>query len=90
MDKIDVLQKEIEKIKERNTRVEKDKAWETSWVRRICIAITTYILVIIFLFSIGVEKPFVTAVVPAVAYLLSTASLGFIKSMWMKNKNGFN
>ena len=31
------LEKEIEQIKVRNKRVEKDKAWETSWIRRICI-----------------------------------------------------
>ena len=29
------LEKEIEQIKERNKRVELDKAWETSWTRRI-------------------------------------------------------
>lgn len=29
------LEKEIEQIKARNKRVELDKAWETSWTRRI-------------------------------------------------------
>ena len=29
------LEQEIEQIKERNKRVELDKAWETSWTRRI-------------------------------------------------------
>ena len=33
------LENEIIKIKERNKRVELDKAWETSWTRRICIMI---------------------------------------------------
>lgn len=86
MDKVDVLKKEIDKIKERNSRVEKDKAWETSWVRRVFIAISTYLLVVILLLYIGTEKPFVTAVVPAIAYLLSTASLEVVKSWWLKNK----
>lgn len=31
------LEKEINDIKARNKRVELDKAWETSWTRRICI-----------------------------------------------------
>lgn len=31
------LENEIAKIKERNKRVELDKAWETSWTRKICI-----------------------------------------------------
>lgn len=35
------LNKEIEEIKKRNKRVELDKAWETSWTRKICICILT-------------------------------------------------
>ena len=35
------LEKEIEEIKKRNIRVEKDKAWETSFTRKVCIAILT-------------------------------------------------
>lgn len=31
------LENEIAKIKERNKKVELDKAWETSWTRKICI-----------------------------------------------------
>ena len=33
------LEKEIESIKKRNKRVELDKAWETSWTRKICISL---------------------------------------------------
>lgn len=83
MTEIEQLKGEIEKIKQRNIRVEKDKAWETSWIRRVFIAVSTYILVVIFLISIGVDKPFLSAIVPAVAYLISTASLGIIKSWWL-------
>ena len=42
------LEKEIIQIKERNKRVELDKKWETSWTRKICIMILTYIVLIIF------------------------------------------
>ena len=30
------LEQEVLKIQERNKRVELDKSWETSWLRRIC------------------------------------------------------
>ena len=43
---INNLEKEIEKIKERNKKVELDKAWETSWIRRIGIMILTYIVAV--------------------------------------------
>lgn len=36
------VEQEIEKIKDRNERVELDKAWETSNMRRICICINIY------------------------------------------------
>lgn len=47
------LEEEIKHIKERNQRVEKDKAWETSWTRRICICILTYIVVVIYSYTIN-------------------------------------
>ena len=46
------LENEIAKIKERNKRVELDKAWETSWTRKICICILTYIVVVIYSYII--------------------------------------
>ena len=42
------IEKEIEKIKQRNKKVELDKKWETCWTRKICICILTYIVVIIY------------------------------------------
>ena len=38
------FEKEILEIKQRNERVEIDKAWERSWVRRLSISIMTYIV----------------------------------------------
>jgi hypothetical protein len=80
---IQKLEEEVGKIKERNRRVEGDKAWETSWTRRIFIAASTYILISIFLIIIKVEKPFLSAIIPALAYLVSTFSLGVVKSWWL-------
>lgn len=47
MASIEELEKEIPQIKERNKRVEADKAWETSTSRKIIIAIATYIVITI-------------------------------------------
>ncbi len=86
MSDFDSLKKEIEKIKDRNRRVEQDKAWETSWARRIAIAVTTYILISIFLIIIKVEKPFLSAIIPSIAYLISTATINVLKNWWFKNQ----
>ncbi|MDO8639891.1 MAG: hypothetical protein Q7R53_03105 [bacterium] len=80
------LEKRVSQIEERNKRVEKDKAWETGLARRVFITISTYILVVIFLHTIKAEKPFLGAIVPSVAYLISTTSLGILKSWWLEKR----
>ncbi len=78
------LQKEIDAIKLRNLRVEKDKAWETSTPRKVSVAILTYLTILVFFVVIKVDNPLVNAIVPTLGFLLSTMSLPFIKKWWQK------
>ena len=48
-----MLEQDLEAIKERNAKVEADKAWETSFVRRGAIFIATYIVVAYFLILVN-------------------------------------
>jgi len=79
-------QEKIESIKDRNKRVELDKAWETSFVRRGFIACVTYGIAVWFMWSIGVEDAYLNALVPMGGYILSTLSLPFLKQRWINNK----
>ncbi|MBT3413181.1 MAG: hypothetical protein HOJ15_03260 [Candidatus Jacksonbacteria bacterium] len=81
------MQEEITKIKERNTQVEFDKAWETSWTRKLVIAFMTYVIALVWLIIIGESVAWLKAVVPTGGYLLSTLSLVWIKKWWITNKN---
>ena len=83
--KMENTKEEIQKIKERNKRVEADKAWETSIARRGLITIATYAIVVVFLFSIEAPNPWTNALVPTIGYIISTLSLPFIKKFWVKN-----
>ena len=79
------LEKEIELIKERIHRVEKDKAWETSWTRRICIAVLTYLVVVCYNYGITkLDNVFLSSLVPVMGFLLSTLSLKLIRNIWEK------
>ena len=79
------IEKEIIEIKERNKRVELDKAWETSFTRKICICILTYIVVIIYSLLIQkITNVFLTSLVPVIGFTLSTLSLKVIRSIWEK------
>ncbi len=83
---IQELQKEIELIKSRNKRVEADKAWETSNARKIIIAVLTYLVMSLFMLSIGVPNPLINAIVPTLGFLLSTVSVGILKNWWEKKR----
>lgn len=86
MDELQQLKNEIELIKQRNARVEADKAWEMSFARKILIAVLTYIVIVLFFFVAGLAKPFINAIVPTAGFLLSTLSIQFFKKLWLKQK----
>ncbi len=78
------LEKEIELIKQRNKKVEADKAWETSWSRKVVIAGVTYVGISFFLWGTNFIEPFKAAIVPSIAFVLSTLSIPFFKNIWLK------
>lgn len=81
------LENEIIKINERNTRVELDKAWETSWTRKICICVLTYIVVVIYSSLINkISNVWLSSLVPVIGFTLSTLSLKMVRKVWEKKK----
>lgn len=86
MDELQELKNEIIEIKKRNARVEADKAWETSLFRKILVAILTYAVIVLFFAVAGLPKPFVNAIVPTLGFLLSTLSVSYFKTVWLKQR----
>lgn len=82
MPTLEQLEQEIKRIKERNQRVELDKAWETSWLRKLIILILTYIVIVLFFYFAGLPNPLTNAIVPAAAFVLSTLSIPIFKKLW--------
>ena len=60
------LDRDVEEIKQRNRRVEEDKAWETSWTRALIIAVFTYVVAGVWLMAINDSQPLLKAFIPAV------------------------
>lgn len=74
----------VAKIEERNRLVESNKAWETSWTRKVLLIIFTYLAIALYLkFIVGIN-PWINAVVPSAGFLLSTLTLPWFKSLWIK------
>lgn len=79
------LKKELEEIKQRNKRVELDKKWETSYTRKVCICILTYIVVLIYSNMVNKSNNiFLSSLVPVIGFFLSTLSLKLIRRIWEK------
>lgn len=77
------IEQELENIKKRNKRVELDKAWETSWTRKICIMILTYLIVVIYSYLIKqYDNILLSSLVPVIGFALSTLSLKYIRKIW--------
>ena len=80
------FEKEIKRIDERNEIEELDKKWETSWTRRICIMVLTYIVVVIYSYIVrSVNNIFLSSLVPVIGFTLSTLSIKLVRNMWQKN-----
>ena len=81
----EIIEQEINNIKLRNKKVETDKAWETSWTRRICIALLTYFVVVIYSFMITkYDNIWLSSIVPVIGFIISTLSLKFVRHIWEK------
>lgn len=78
------LKKDVKEIKERNKRVEADKAWEISYTRKFLITALIYVIMGLYLRLIDVTQPWLNAIVPAAAFLLSTLILPFLKRFWRR------
>lgn len=84
--KIKKLEERILNIENRNKRVEGDKIWETSNLRKVLIIILTYIFTVLYLKMADATNPFLAAIVPCLGFFLSTQTLKIIKNKWLRNK----
>lgn len=80
------IEQRLRIIEARNQRVENDKAWETSWVRRLSIMALTYIIVAFYLRFVVHIDPWINALVPVIGFLLSTLTVSLLKKRWLSAK----
>jgi len=81
------IEQEIQEIKNRNARVEADKAWETSPVRVGLVALLTYATAVAFLAASGLPSPYQNALIPALGFVLSVQSIPAVKRWWIRRRD---
>jgi hypothetical protein len=82
-ERLQQIEQQLEIIKQRNARVEADKAWEASRMRIGSICVITYLVASILLYAIGAQRFWLDALVPPLGFFLSTRSLPVIKRWWI-------
>ena len=80
------LEQKIKEISERNSRVEGDKAWETSFTRTFSLAAITYVVALTLLYRMDAPHIFMSALVPVAGFVLSVQTLPMLKRWWMRRK----
>ena len=80
------LEKRVSDIEKRNKKVEGDKAWETSTLRKVLIVILTYVFAVLYLKIADTTNPFLGAVVPCAGFFISTQTLNVIKTKWLSKR----
>jgi hypothetical protein len=78
------IEERIAALELRNKKVETNKAWETSWSRKVMLVVITYLVVALTLIVIQNPNPWINALIPALGFFLSTLTLPFIKTYWIK------
>jgi hypothetical protein len=76
------LEARVAALEARNKKVEAEKAWETSWVRRGAIMLLTYLCMVAYLHFVIHVSPWLNALVPVLGFGLSTLTLSYIKILW--------
>jgi Na+/H+ antiporter NhaD/arsenite permease-like protein len=80
------IEKRLEAVEARNQLVEANKAWETSWTRRLSIMVLTYMVVAFYLQFVVHISPWINALVPVIGYTLSTLTVSLLKTKWIERR----
>ncbi len=80
------IEERITAIEQRNKRVELEKAWEISVTRKILVALCTYIVMVCVMVALNTERPYSSALIPTLGFLLSTSTFSLIKRVWIAKK----
>jgi hypothetical protein len=81
-----LVEAELTQLRQRNIRVEADKAWETSYTRVVFLLCLTYMVTASVFWLITVPHPLRNALIPTVGYWLSTQSLPYVKKWWLRRR----
>ena len=81
------LEERVARLENRNRRVESDKAWETSWLRRGSLMVLIYLTIVFYLKFVVHISPWINGLVPVIGFFISTLTIGLLKQRWLARKS---
>jgi len=84
--RVEVLERGLVELHQRNQLVEADKAWETSLSRKVLISTLTYLFTALIFWLISIPYPFANALVPLTGYAVSTLTIPWGKRLWQMHQ----
>ena len=78
------LETRVKQLEDRNKKIEGNKAWEISFSRKVVLIMFTYLAIGIYMYAVNLPDPWLNAIVPAVAFMLSTLTLPFFRRIWLR------
>ena len=85
--RLSALEAQLDKVLDRNRRVDVNKAWETSGARLLSVTAVTYVTMVLVFTVLRSVRPLLDALVPTTGFFLSTLSLPVIRKIWDKRRN---
>ena len=83
-DEIHQLQNAIDVLREEFKEEKKQQQFHSSWTRIITISTITYVTMAIYMYLLGVNQPYYSAVIPTTGFYLSTLSVSPLRRIWLK------
>ncbi len=80
------LEKRVRIIEERNKHVEQEKKWESHPLRILSVSLLTYFIEAFVLYLIHDPKPFLSAIIPTVGFILSVQLVTTVRKILMRKK----
>ncbi|HIK43440.1 MAG TPA: hypothetical protein IGR64_00990 [Leptolyngbyaceae cyanobacterium M65_K2018_010] len=86
LERVRALEGAVEELRDRNRRVEREKAWETSLTRRMLLVVLTYGITALVFWKIAVPSPLSDALIPSTGYIISTLTVPWAKQAWLARR----
>lgn len=84
---IEKLEKDVFKLSSKVKKIQNEKEWHTSIVKKLTHSFITYLFTVSLLYSINYDDYLVDALIPTAVFFVAQFVTPVVKSLWIRRKN---